>query len=140
MNGPMVYLMTKKEHYKWYFFTSKDNSWCIPNQYLWPRSFCPNPWANTFNVPTLFTFLEDQLSKHSVNSLFVTQGILTPRIKTVLLKPFSSLYQVTKKCNKKLHPWIEDKAFKLKPNIIMTDFVSDTQLPELIINLNQKSA
>ena len=68
--------------------TFKDNSWSIPNQYLWPRSFCPNPWANTFNVPTLFTFLETQLSKHSVNSLFVTQGILTPRIKTVLLVQF----------------------------------------------------
>ena len=68
--------------------TFKDNSWSIPNQYLWPRSFCPNPRANTFNVPTLLTFLETQLSKHSVNSLFVTQGILTPRIKTVLLVQF----------------------------------------------------
>ena len=115
-----------------------DNSWRISNPYLWPRMFCPNPWANTMRIPKLFSFLEGHLSKRSSKSLFVTQGILTPKVKTVLLAPFTTLFQVTKNVNKKLPHWIEDKAFPLKPNIVMTDFVSETQIPALTIGLNFK--
>lgn len=104
--------------------------------FLWPRNFCPNPWANTMTVSTLFKFLLKHLSKKPKNCLFVTQAILTPQTKTILLKPFSTLFKATKTCRESLPSWIEDEASKLNPNIIMTDFVSDTKITSLIVSLN----
>jgi hypothetical protein len=35
------------------------------HDFLFPRSFCPNPWANTMNIGYLFQFLDDKLSHRS---------------------------------------------------------------------------
>lgn len=108
------------------------------HDFLWPGSFCPNPWANTMNVGTLFQFLDRALDARSKTSLFVTQAILTPQIKTVLKKPFGSLFEVTKVCNHRLPKWLETQAAKLEPNIIMTDFVANTQISSTIVKINEK--
>ena len=115
-----------------------DNYYKIDNPFLFSRSFCPNPWANTMKVPKLFSFLEDQLIERSLNSLFVTQAIVTPQAETITGSAQRGLYQETKRVNRKLPHWIKEKASPLMPNIILTDFVGDTQIPALIISLNQK--
>ena len=115
-----------------------DNYYDIHKPFLWSRSFCPNPWANTMKVPKLFSFLEGKLMERSFNFLFVTQAIVTPQVKTIIDSSIRGLYQVTKNVNRKLPHWIKEKASLLMPNIILTDFVSDTEIPALIISLNQK--
>ena len=104
--------------------------------FLWPRSFCPNPWADTMDVPYLLKYLTQHLAKRPNNCLFVAQAVLTPQTKTILTKPFSNLFKATKSIREALPAWIDEEASKLKPNIIMTDFVSATEIAPIIIALN----
>ena len=102
----------------------------------WPQSFCRNPWANTMDVTKLFKFLTKNMARRPLNCLYVSQSILTPNTTTILTKPFSTLFKATKPCNNALPRWIDETGKHLHPNIIMTDFVTDTQLPNIIVSLN----
>lgn len=59
------------------------------------RGLLPNPWPNTTNPKKLFSFLRERLVERSQPdqqlSLFVTQGVLTPHTKFVLLHAFDTL-------------------------------------------------
>lgn len=116
------------------------NPLCDQYDYLWPNNAIVNPWANTMDVTLLFKFLLNHLAKRPQNNgkVYVTQAVLTPNVKTILKKPFSTLFKSTKSVRKALPAWITDDAKSLNPNIIMTDFVSDTQICALIIALNDK--
>ena len=105
--------------------------------YLWPRSECENPWANTMDMTYLFQFLIDETSKRTKGKLFVTQAIMTPQTSTIVLKPWSSLFSDTRRLRETLPTWIQNELAKLDPNIVMTDFVSETINPSIIVSLNQ---
>lgn len=107
--------------------------------FLWPNEILENPWANTMNTTVLFKFLMNHMSKRPLNGgLYVSQTVLTPQVETILLKPFSTLFKATKSIRQSLPAFILEIAAgkKLYPNIIMTDFISDTNITSLIISLN----
>ena len=104
--------------------------------FVWPKSFCRNPWADTMDIPKLLKFLTKNMGRRPLNCLYVSQSILTPNTTTILTKPFSTLFKATKGCNQALPKWIDETGKHLHPNIIMTDFVTDTDLPNIIVSLN----
>ena len=106
------------------------------HDFAWPKNFCRNPWANTMDIPKLLKFLTKHMGRRPLNCLYVSQSILTPNTTTILTKPFSTLFKATKACNQALPKWIDETGKHLHPNIIMTDFVTDTELPNIIVSLN----
>jgi len=106
--------------------------------YLWPRSFCLSPWGNTFDLSMLLKFLMNGLTTvRPINRLYVTQAVLTPQVKTIVFKPFSTLFKQTKNVREALPSWLQDEAAKYKPNIVMADFVTDYDISSVILSLNQ---
>lgn len=106
-------------------------------QYFWPRSLCPTPWPDTMNSDHLVSFLDSGLRWHRKTmspSLFVSQGVMTPSWKTVLLHPRSNVRtQCADRCLHQLQHWIS--TTDVRPNIVISDFV-DNNLIELIIKKN----
>ena len=108
-------------------------------KYFWPRSLCPNPWPDTMDPDYLERFLTDSLASHRSSglprTLFVSQGVLTPSWRTVLRHPLSGVRQSCAcACEDTVSQWLEED--KERPNIVITDFVSD-KLVTQIINRNR---
>ena len=102
--------------------------------YFWPRSLCPNPWADTMDPDYLESFLTDGLASHRSSgrrTLFVSQGVLTPSWRTVLRHPLSG---VRRSCacasEDAVTRWLVGDQDQ--PNIVMTDFVSDAVVNQVI--------
>jgi len=104
--------------------------------FLWPRVFCLSPWANTMSLSLLLKFLLKHMTKRPKNCLYVTQAVLTPQVKTILFKPFSTLFKQTQDVRDSLPNWLETEAAKCSPNIVMADFVTDYDISSVIIALN----
>ena len=70
--------------------------------------------------------------------MFVSQGVLTPQVSTVLLHPFSTLEKAASTpCNRFLEKWIDSEDVRTKsPNIIMCDFPEMYDISKKIVNLN----
>ena len=105
--------------------------------YLWPRVFCLSPWGNTMDLSLLLKFLLKHMTKRPKNCLYVTQAVLTPNVKTILFKPFSTLFKQEKNVRETLPNWLQTEAAIHNPNIVMTDFVADYDIPSVIVALNQ---
>ena len=108
---------------------------------FWPRGLCPNPWPNTTSVGTLSSFLNRTLAARDANFLFVSQAILTPRTSTVAKHfLFGSLEKtLAKGCNDFVDKkWLNNfSRGKIKPNIVMIDFVQMRDLTMKIVMLNK---
>lgn len=88
---------------------------------LWPRASCPTPWPDTTSTSTLASFLATGLQERDQDKLFVSQGVLTPRVSTVLTHPFSGLWKsCAQRANLRVLDWLESGA---RPNILIHDFV-----------------
>ncbi|CAG2101825.1 unnamed protein product [Medioppia subpectinata] len=111
---------------------------------LWPSRCLPNPWANTMSREKLTSFLDTNISGRPPNSMYVTQGILTPSNRYVGLHFYSSLrWDLADACNQCLTKWLEDKSAGTKgPNIVMSDFVewNGYEIPLKTVKLNEKLA
>lgn len=93
-------------------------SGCCP--LLWPRDLCPTPWPDTTSATSLATFLTRGLEERDTSSIFISQGVLTPRVPTVLLHPFSGLRKsLGRKANRAVLGWLQEGA---TPNVCITDF------------------
>lgn len=98
------------------------------NRYCWPRSLCPTPWPNTTSASYLDEFLERGLATRHLHPrrLFVSQGVFTPNLATVLLHCRSSLRKTCAlKCNQTVLTWLH--TTNQHPNILITDFVSNSK-------------
>jgi len=104
--------------------------------FIWPRVFCKSPWANTMNLSLLLKFLLKHMTKKPKNCLYVTQAVLTPQTKTIVMRPFSTLFKQTKDIREALPNWLENEAIKENPNIVMADFVTDYDITSVIVGLN----
>ena len=109
---------------------------------LWPARCLPNPWANTMSRDKLCSYLEASMSARPPNSMYVTQGILTPSNRYVGFHCFSSLKtDLAQICNQCITDWLDDKSAGNKgPNIVMTDFIewNKYEIPLKTIRLNNK--
>jgi len=93
----------------------------------WTRALCPNPWPNTTSSNYLRDFLTEKTNKRDKNLLFVSQGIFTPRLSTIVRKPGSDLEELSRPCNNVVKSWLGKSENKDKPNIVITDFVLCSQ-------------
>ena len=84
----------------------------------------------------LLKFLSEHMASKPKNCLYVTQAVLTPQTKTIVLKPFSTLFKQTKDIREALPSWLETEAIKENPNIVMADFVTDYDITSVIVALN----
>jgi hypothetical protein len=107
------------------------------NLFMWPRSLCPSPWANTTKIDVLAPFLKEGLEKRDdKNAFFVSQAILTPTLKTITSHLTSSLEKsLAKKCDKFAMKWLSEDPSNL--NIVIVDFVEKDDIAEIIIKLNK---
>ena len=105
--------------------------------YLWPRSMCPTPWPDTANTTRLKHFLDTKLETRNPGIFFISQGILTPNLKTILFHPFSNLDKACgKRCNNTVRQWLKEvHGSSRRPNIVITDFVGVCQCSCDIINI-----
>lgn len=109
------------------------------NPNFWPSRALPNPWPNTVNRNELINFLDNEVSKRALNTMFVTQGILTPTDSFVGLRFLSSLRSLIIPCNQTLNNWLKDKSVGAKgPNIVMCDSIEwdGYKIPLQLIKLN----
>jgi len=95
--------------------------------FCWTRDLCPNPWPNTTSTKYLTDFLTEKTGEREVKkTLFVSQAILTPRLSTIMLHPLSDLERVCSvPCNAAVLKWLQQNQH-LKPNIVITDFVMNS--------------
>ena len=122
------------------FVYYRDETFRLQNPDFWPSRALPNPWGNTVNIETLMNFLTKEVNNRPPNSMFVTQGVLTPNNSYVTLHFFSSLHHyLVIDCNRNLVDWLNGKVQGPKcPNIVMCDFIEwqNYEIPKLVIKLN----
>jgi len=110
--------------------------------YLWPRSKWPTPWAETTSTDDLKVFLNSKLSERIPGTFFISQGILTPNWKTIVFHPNSNLDTAcANKCNMTVRQWLKEiQKTKMKPNIVITDFVGmdlcSSDIIDTVIRMN----
>ena len=107
------------------------------NLFMWPRSICPNPWADTPKIQDLAPFLKHGLEKRDdKNAFFVSQAILTPTTRTITSHLTSSLEKnLAKKCDSFAVKWLSEGPPNL--NIVIVDFVEKDNLAKIIIQRNK---
>jgi len=117
-----------------------------PNElspFYWNRSFCPTPWPNTTSARFLKDFLTDKTKNRDKDFLFVSQGVFTPKLSTILKNPDSDLEHLSKPCNATIKSWLSTypETQDDKPNIVITDFVACSQtsidIIDALINMNR---
>ncbi|XP_023333041.1 PI-PLC X domain-containing protein 3 isoform X2 [Eurytemora carolleeae] len=107
---------------------------------FWPRYLAPNPWANTTSSAKLKRFLTKGLDERPKGLLFISQGVFTPQLSTIIFHCFSDLeHSCTRRCNRTVRSWLNKT--RSKPNIVITDFVlcnkCSCDIINKIIRLNQ---
>ncbi|RWS07930.1 PI-PLC X domain-containing protein 3-like protein [Dinothrombium tinctorium] len=120
----------------------RNEEMCKYNPKLWPSLLLPNPWANTMDVNYLVKFLTKNVESRDEHAFYVTQGVLTPDNKCVVLNWTTTLYhKLAKKCNENLVLWLKDKTTGPRgPNIAMIDFIEwkDAHIPKIVVKMNYR--
>ena len=111
---------------------------------FWDKKYLVSKWANVDNIEALYDIESKALKDYNdFNSIFKLQWILTPNVETILesLVPFSkvrSLRDLSGECNSIIEIFLLDNK-ENKINIIMLDFVNETNVLELARARNGKS-
>ncbi|XP_055297283.1 PI-PLC X domain-containing protein 3 isoform X3 [Sitodiplosis mosellana] len=120
----------------------------VPKEF-WPGDCWPTPWPNQINVKKLEAVLDTNIKYRSANTGYVSQCVLTPPVKFIVPRFYSSL---KKKCAvkvcKKLTDWIKVQRpgpFSLNANqptsnVFIADFIElkNFQFCRTVIALNGK--
>ncbi|RWS21504.1 PI-PLC X domain-containing protein 3-like protein, partial [Leptotrombidium deliense] len=110
------------------------------NPKLWPSRKLPNPWANTIDKRYLIEFLDENVKRRDETAFYVTQGVLTPNNKCVILHCFSSLHtHLATDCNDTINCWLITQRIGPKgPNVVMCDFIewNESRIPQTVVKLN----
>uniref|UniRef100_H3A432 Phosphatidylinositol specific phospholipase C X domain containing 2 n=1 Tax=Latimeria chalumnae TaxID=7897 RepID=H3A432_LATCH len=107
--------------------------------FLWPGKTMPAPWANTTDVYKLIQFLETTLGERAQYGTFhVSQAILTPRVKTIVLGLISGLrYSLVERNLPVIINWVRAQKPGINGvNIITSDFVELVDFATTVIKLN----
>uniref|UniRef100_A0A0N5AVE4 PLCXc domain-containing protein n=1 Tax=Syphacia muris TaxID=451379 RepID=A0A0N5AVE4_9BILA len=117
-----------------------SNLFCFEGaSWIWRPDTITSPYPNVNRLDLLFKALEEALEhrKFSSNGFFVTQAILTARIRDVCLHPFSSLEETfARKCTQQTISWISNYVKPSFFNIIICDFIEVGNYCEAVIALN----
>ena len=106
------------------------------SNFMWSRSSCPNPWANTEKIEELEPFLKKGLVERDNNILFVSQALLTPTFRTIRRKLLSSLEKsLATTCDAFIVKWLSEEPSNI--NIVIADFVEKDNIIEFLTNMNK---
>lgn len=112
----------------------------IDHEHLWPKCSISSPWFNTDSTEVLIAALNSNIQQHRVESLNISQAILTPQMKTVVLNLTSSLHKrLVARCNVAVKKWLRDvyETRRQGVNIVMCDFICEDGFTTEIIRLNE---
>ena len=114
-----------------------DSGTVSANSFLWPQSSIVSPWANTTSTSTLQNWIQTQPLSRPANTLFVSQGILTPDTTMIEngLIPFtsnpSSLQAVANNLNPQLWNWLQAPQIHSSLNIVIADWQADWLIEDI---------
>lgn len=112
---------------------------------VWPGNIWPTPWPNKASVKKLEGFLTETLVRRPPGLGYVSQCIITPDPKYIMLRFFLSLKWTAKRVESYLQPWILTQkagAFHGSShptvNVFIADFVEihHAQFCKMVVNLN----
>lgn len=120
----------------------------VPKEF-WPGDVWPTPWPNQIDVKKLEANLDANIKYRSPNTGYVSQCVLTPPVKYIVPRFYSSL---KKKCAlkvcKSMTDWIKVQhtgPFSLNgnqptSNVFIADFIElkNFQFSRAVISLNEK--
>ncbi|CAD7078878.1 unnamed protein product [Hermetia illucens] len=115
--------------------------------YYWPGAYFPTPWPNTAKLKVLKEFLVKSLQNRSMDYGWITQCVLTPDSKYIVLRPRSNLELTAKKVWNYLDDWIKaqtpgslDNGSTECVNILIADFVNikNSSFISTVVDLNNK--
>lgn len=120
----------------------------VPKEF-WPGDCWPTPWPNQIKVDKLITYLDTSIKYRSPYTGYVSQCVLTPPVKFIVPRFYSSLKKkCAKRVSKKLTKWIELQQpgpFSLNSdqptsNVFIADFIelNDFEFCRTVIGLNNK--
>ena len=107
----------------------------------------PTLWPNKIKVKDLKQYLETSLETRSADTGFVSQCVLTPDVKFIVPRFYSSLRKTcAKKVDQQLVQWIKDQrpgrpeAQSSNANVFLADFIDikDNNFSKIVVDLNQK--
>lgn len=107
---------------------------------LYPKCSIFSPWFNRDSSADLIKDLNSRFSTLRPDALNIFQAILTPRTKTVVLHPRSSLYEnLVITCNLEVKKWLRRVHTNRVhgANIVICDFICMDQCCKEIIRLNE---
>lgn len=90
---------------------------------FWPRqTYVNSPWANTDDMPTLKTYLDNASASPPVAQFFVMQGVLTPAASSYAT--YSTLEYLARTNNGTIVGWALNDWRKRALNILMVDYAT----------------
>ena len=117
----------------------KNESVTAENMEFWPGTFIHSPWFNTSSISQLLRCLHQRFDDCPQDKFNVFQAILTPQLSTILCHLTNSLEKyLAIKCNEAVSHWLT-KIYTTKKrgaNIIICDFVTNSNCPADIVRLN----
>lgn len=112
---------------------------------VWPGNIWPTPWPNKASKRKLEGFLNQALETRQPGTGFVSQCIITPDPKYIMLRFFLSLKWTAKRVETYLQPWISTQkagtfhgSGRPTVNVFIADFVEINQgeFCKLVVGLN----
>ncbi|XP_037939020.1 PI-PLC X domain-containing protein 3-like [Teleopsis dalmanni] len=113
---------------------------------FWPSKSVYTPWPNVCSIELLKEFLQHSLMSRPPTDGYVTQVVLTPDAKYIVLRICSGLKSTAKRVDRKMIPWISEQmpgpytCRNPKVNILIGDFIeiNCAAFCNTIIELNEK--
>jgi hypothetical protein len=119
----------------------------VTRDFFRSRDF-PTPWPNATDITSLKAFLDEKLEFRQSNQGFVSQCVITPDTRFILLRFYSSIRKAcAKKVDVKMADWIKTQTpgrfmngEKPTSNVFLADFVDirDNNFSRIVIDLNMK--
>ncbi|MEI5906978.1 phosphatidylinositol-specific phospholipase C domain-containing protein [Bacillus spongiae] len=119
------------------------------NSWIWDRKTnMQSRWANTTDVTVLKNTLDEAIESASQNKFFVLQGVLTADDNAIVdavlggIDPFSatavdSLHDLVRLANNEIPNWVQNDWADEPLNIIMMDWFEETDIVNIIKNMNE---
>nr|CAB3264931.1 PI-PLC X domain-containing protein 2-like [Phallusia mammillata] len=110
------------------------------NEFLWSEKLICNPWPNVQTTGELVKCLDSGIAEKTQGACYVSQGVLTPVLKTCLFHLMATLKSWENDCGlyNGILEWINKPDVAKQINIVFTDFV-DEQFVQTVIKCNDKN-
>lgn len=124
----------------------RKETWQISRDF-WPGQVLPNPWPNKTSSKDLENYLQEAIKRRRPYIGYVSQCILTPSPRYIVLRFALSLKYSAKKVEKRLKPWILEQkpgpfgmSDSPNANIFIADFIElkNARFCKWVVDLNSQ--